>query len=890
MLALCHEIVDGQALTTALPPAQQSTAAGLGTPGVTESPIAILNSDFSSNLPDDPSRELLPEAVPEPTPPTGTPVNWEAEHQQWAGDTVTLTGGVVLHYRDYVMTADKVAYNRATTEVQAEGHLQVAGGPNDILIHASRGEMRLNAHTARFYDVSGSQGIRAVGRTLLYTTTNPLLYSGRELLEIGEGNYRIIDGTMTNCRLPHPDWRVIAHAIALADGKASTSNAFFELLNIPIFYFPVLRHAVADDDRESGFLIPVISNGSSIRGYTFGEQVYWAINRSMDLLVGSEYYSKRGWAPNGDFRYRGHNLNHAIVRWTALLDRGVKLEIGNTLGPAGAVAKPTIGAVAAAPPAATLPGPIGYELVNQGGVDLVAEGRQDLSPNTRVDGTAEYLSRYVYRLVFDDNYSQAISSQVASNVALTHERNGLVPSASFQRFEAYANTSSGNEVRILHLPELRYDVLDRPLAHSTASWGLGSSIDYLSRSEPNFHARNVGRLDFYPHLFLPIEAGGWSVTAEAALRDTAYTISQIPDLQNLDHGIPSISHDPLNRIDAEASVDIRPPALERDFNVFGGRVLRHVIEPELTYRYIGGIGAQAQNVLLFDTTDIVTDTNQAGFSLTQRFYVKPRAATNKSSQPCATQNSGVTDSSMAVSDVDALWDSDIAPSPAANAKCASKPREWASWRIAEEFYLDPDFNGALISGRRNIFQSTLDLTGIAFLTVPRNASPLISRVRFEAIDHLRIEWDMDIDPERRNLDSDNLYAGYSIGRTTFGIVHALLNAVNERNGSATTLRTQEIQPFVEFGKPSRAGLNLAANAGYEFDSSALQFAGAEAVYNWGCCGLSLGYRHFQLGTVGGVGRTESQWLYSFTLANFGNVGDIKRSKSIFRDPALPPLY
>jgi LPS-assembly protein len=830
---------------------------------------------------------LLPEAVPEPTPLTGTPVNWEAEHQQWAGDTVTLSGDVVLHYRDYVMTADKVTYNRATTEVQAEGRLQVSGGPNDILIHASRGEMRLNAHIARFYDVSGSQGVRAVGRTLLYTTTNPLLYSGRELLEIGEGNYRLIDGTMTNCRLPHPDWRIIAHTIALADSKASTSNAFFELINIPIFYFPVLRHAVTDGDRESGFLIPVISNGSSIRGYTFGEQVYWAINRSMDLLVGSEYYSKRGWAPNGDFRYRGHNLNHAIVRWTALLDRGVDQQIGNTLGPATAIAKPANGNGASAQPAATLPGPIGYEWVNQGGVDLVAEGRQDLSPNTRVDGTAEYLSRYVYRLVFDDNYTQAISSQVASNIALTHQRNGLISSGSFQRFETYANTSSGNEVRILHLPELRYDVLDRPLQHSNLSWGLGSSLDYLSRSEPNFHARNVGRLDFYPHLFLPIEVGGWSVTAEAALRDTAYTISQIPDLQNLDHGIPTISHDPLNRIDAEASVDIRPPALVRDFHVLGDRTLRHVIEPELFYRYIGGIGAQAQKVLLFDTADIVTDTSQAGFSLTQRFYVKPRAATSASSQPCTAQRSGF---SLPVSDVDALWDSDMTSSSAVNADCASKPREWASWQIAEEFYLEPDFNGALISGRRNIFESTLDLTGIAFLSTARNASPLVSRVRFEAIDNLRIEWDMDIDPERRNLDSNNLYAGYSFGQTTFGIVHALLNAVNERNGSATTLRTQELQPFVEFGKPSHAGLNLAANAGYEFDSSVLQFAGAEAVYNWGCCGLSLGYRHFQLGTIGGVGRTESQWLYSFTLANFGNIGDIKRSKSIFRDPALPPLY
>ncbi len=25
----------------------------------------------------------------------------------------------------------------------------------------------------------------------------------------------------------------------------------------------------------------------------------------MDMVLGTEYYSKRGWAPNGDFRYRG---------------------------------------------------------------------------------------------------------------------------------------------------------------------------------------------------------------------------------------------------------------------------------------------------------------------------------------------------------------------------------------------------------------------------------------------------------------------------------------------------------------------------------------------------------------------------------------------------------
>ena len=177
--------------------------------------------------------------------------------------------------------------------------------------------------------------------------------------------------------------------------------------------------------------------------------------------------------------------------------------------------------VPAAKPSATLPGPTGYELVNQGGVDLTVLGRKDLTPNTRVSGAMEYLSSYVYRLVFNDNYSQAISSQVASDVVLTHNHNGMIPSVWLDRFESFASTANGDEVRILRLPLVRYDVLDRPLGNSLLYWGLGSSAGYLNRSEPYFHSRNVGRLDFYPHLSMPFTAGGWSFYPEAALRDTA---------------------------------------------------------------------------------------------------------------------------------------------------------------------------------------------------------------------------------------------------------------------------------------------------------------------------------------------------------------------------------
>ena len=860
LLAACHLYLGAQApqvLTNAAPAAQRETGGALG-PG---SPSGL---PAAADLPNDPGQELLPQAVPEPAPETGTPVEADAKNQHWAGDTLTLTGDVVVHYRDYVIRADTATYNRATTELEADGHLQVTGGPNDVFINASHGDMRLNMHTARFYNVNGSQGVHAMGRTVVYSTPTPLLFSGRVLLQTGEGRYRVVDGSITNCRLPHPDWRIIAHSINLTDEKASTSNAFFEFLGLPIFYLPYLHHPANATSRVSGLLTPVISNGSSIRGYTLGEQVYWAINRSMDMVVGAEYFSKRGWAPNGDFRYKGPGLDHLIARWNALLDRGVE--------------EPVI---------VSTTHPTGYERVNQGGVDVNVLGRKDFTPQTRLAGTMEYLSSYVYRLVFDDNYAQAISSQVASDVVFTHNHRGMMPSVWLDRFESFASTNNGNEVRILRLPLVRYDVLDRPLGSGLIYWGLGSSLGYLNRSEPFFHSRNVGRFDFYPHLSMPIVGAGWSFLPEVALRDTVYTISQTPRLTG-PFTTPTISHSALNRTDLEASIDIRPPALERDYELpFWHRELRHVIEPELNYRYVGGIGVKVQDVLLFDTTDIASNVNEAGFSLTQRFYVR-----KTDEKPCGANREEV-------GDTDAGDGADAANGTGNTGACPSAPREWATWEIAQEYFIDPNFGGALIPGRRNVYDATLDLMAPTFLTSARNIAPITSRIRFEAIDNLRIQWDLAYDTILGQLAADNVFAGYSFGRTTLGIGHALLNAVDDQvtNGTTpstpatfSTLKSQQVQPFLEIGKPSGNGLNLAVNGGYDFVQHQVQYGGVQAVYNWNCCGLTLGYRRFELGTVGSTSRDETQWLYSFTLANFGAVGDIRRANSVFRDPMLPPAY
>ena len=81
----------------------------------------------------------MPIAEPEPMPATGVPVRWKADRETWSGHTATLYGVEDFHYRDYVLRADKVVYNQETSELQAEGHLQMSGGPADVVLTASRG-------------------------------------------------------------------------------------------------------------------------------------------------------------------------------------------------------------------------------------------------------------------------------------------------------------------------------------------------------------------------------------------------------------------------------------------------------------------------------------------------------------------------------------------------------------------------------------------------------------------------------------------------------------------------------------------------------------------------------------------------------------------------------
>ncbi|WP_164981411.1 LPS-assembly protein LptD [Silvibacterium dinghuense] len=858
LLLLCHSQLWSQALTKQFP--LGGTALSSSSASTPSSAVKTPVSD-SSALPEDASVESqIPEAHVVPPPPQGIPVRIQADSQTYvkadSGGVYTLLGHVVIHYKDYIISADRATYNQDTGEIVGNGHLHIDGGPDEAHLMADHGTINPDAHTGHFYDVSGTLGH---GRTsepklitkfvsgsgevqqakVLLASSSPFAITGKELIETGERQYHVIDGSMTSCQLPNPDWRLIAQNFFLNNNVAKGANSWFEfdglpvVHRVPVFYLPYVTHPIDSDSRQSGFVIPSFGSDTT-KGLILGEDYYQVLGRSADLTVGSQYYSKRGFAPRALFRYRGRDYDFATFRFVSLLDR--------------------------------LPG-----TENQGGVDMLFDGRHDFGPETRAVADLEYLSSYTYRQEFEDNYVVAINSEVKSQAFLSHAHNGLAESVAFNRYESYessSTTSSGEqEIKIIHAPTLAFDGVDQYLPGTPLMWGVTTTGTGLSRSEPGFQTTHfIPRIDLEPHLAMPLHFDSWHVRPAVGVRDTFYGSSQNPAPIG---ELPTERDASLNRKDFEADIDVRPPALERDFSspllakIFGAD-LRHTIEPEVEYRYVGGID-NFSSVMRFDTVDVASNTNELGYYLHQKIFLRPLKP-----HPCKGD--------------EALGPDDM---------CSSETSAWLNWEVGQKFFFNNTFGGAITDRTRNVLDTTLDLTGVAFVSHPRDYSPIISRLRMQTTSTTNLEWDMDYDTKTGRLDSSNLFGTYKHGDFSFTLADAHLHTLpgasppSDAKSSTSTLTTttssseeinfNQLRLTAVYGSPLKTGLSVGMNTGYDFTLDQLQYAGVQTTYNWNCCGLSFEVRRYALGTV----PEHTTYLYNFTLANVGTAGSLSWAERVF---------
>ena len=125
----------------------------------------------------------------------------------------------MIYYRNYIVHADHATYDDGSSEIHAQGHMMIDGGPDDEHFEADHGTINVDADTGDYFDVVGTLGVERNPRgRMVFTAPNPFALTGREVLQLGQGKYRVIHGTMTSCRLPKPDWRILSQTIELNNG------------------------------------------------------------------------------------------------------------------------------------------------------------------------------------------------------------------------------------------------------------------------------------------------------------------------------------------------------------------------------------------------------------------------------------------------------------------------------------------------------------------------------------------------------------------------------------------------------------------------------------------------------------------------------------------------
>ncbi len=770
-------------------------------------------------------------------------VTIKARQQSRQGDVYTLEGDVEILYGNYVLRAEHGTYNEATGDVEASGGVVFEGGPHEAHLSASRATYNVKTETAAFYEVAGTFGARVRGRAVVLTTSNPFVVAAREVHKVGRNRYIVSHGSITSCAEQAPRWTFNAEKIDLVAGEdAKVYHSSFRLMKVPLFYVPFSKLPATANSRNTGFLLPSLGQ-SSTKGFIVGDSVYWAINRWNDVTIGAQYFSDRGWSQSVHARSRPGENTVLELRYFGVQDRGA---------------------------------PVTHQ--DQGGDEARLTGETTLD-HWRAAASIDYLSSFLFRQAFSESYAQAVNSEVRSEAYLSHNLNGFSLNAIAARYQNFfqnpVTLAFSEQVKILHLPMVEFNALEQPLPRLQSSrlrWALDSSAGGLQRSEPGFVTANlVGRLDIRPRLALPLEFEGWRLRPEIAVHDTLYTQQVTPSPTN---PLGVASGEELNRRAVEASIELRPPAVERVFDrrLLGWQI-KHVVEPVFTYNYMNGIG-NFQNIIRFDQLDILSNTSEFEYDLIQRIYGRRRKLASPPGCEPAAPRAAFTEES--------LPPSYIPGAAAVPPRCEpeSPARELLTWEVKQKYYVNQTFGRALVAGRRNALASTIDLTGIAFLDEPRTWSPVISTLRLQTSANTDVQWQLDYDPVRGRINSSATFLEYRVGEYFAGLSHSyfheLPNTITPVFSNAP-LEFDQIRWLVGYGHPNKLGLSGGFSMGYDKDRNFLQYAAGQSTYNWDCCGVSFEYRHIN---VPGV-NVENQYRFAFTLANIGTFGNLRRQERLY---------
>jgi LPS-assembly protein len=460
----------------------------------------------------------------------------------------------------------------------------------------------------------------------------------------------------------------------------------------------------------------------------------------------------------------------------------------------------------------------------EGGYLFNATGIYPLGRGWETNVNINYLSSFLFRQAFTQSFNEAIFSEVNSTAYVTKHWSTFTFHGVFARHQLFQSSLENDQIVIRKLPSFEFLSRDRQISTRVLPlWvSLESSAGFLRRRQPLFETRSfMERFDVAPRVTTAFHFKGFHILPSMTFHSTTYGSSR-------DRETFQVKGDNLVRTAADFHVDLVTPTLEKIFQAprwLGGGRIKHVIEPRAHIRKVTGIG-NFLDIIRFDEIDMLANTTEGEVSLTNRFYTKKGAE---------------------------AW-------------------EVLTWQVRQRRYFDPTFGGALVEGQRNVFASSLSLTGYSFFDRPRSYSPIVSSLRFRPLSPAMIEWRTDYDPFWQRITNSTVTADVRVKeKYAFAIGH---NQV--RGAPAVSPNANQLLGRIGMGTEGGRGWNAGFSAVYDYRINTLQFATTEVSYNSDCCGLSIQYRRFSFGT-----RNENQFLVSFSVANIGSFGTLRKQEKLF---------
>jgi len=746
-------------------------------------------------------------------------VRLRADSQEKAKNSYRLRGHVEVTYRSMKLTADEVTYDEASGEVVGTGNVLFT----DPRSHIAADEVHYNIRTQKGWFSYGHGFIHSnprprpkaldnqnpfiqVNRSKVLYTENPFYVQGEEIVRLDENTYTVKHGRFSTCDCEAKGWSFSASEAKVdLDDKAIARGSVIRFLGVPFFYFPFLATSIARKPRHTGFLLPHIGN-SSIKGSIVGAGFFWAISPSMDLLLGLENYSLRGPAPRAQFRAKPSDHTDLTMDYFQVIDRD---KARQNRAPGESL--------------------------------KVVGNTTDLPFGFRGVAAVDFVSSLAFRETYSPTFTEAVNSEAHQVGFLTKDFSAYSFNVYASRYQDFlsAQRVPGNSIIIRQTPQFSFLGMDKQMGESPFYFSFQTSASGVGRTEPGLDLPSLSeRLDLHPEVTLRLkDFWGFHLTPSAGVDAGRYGISLDPN------------REPLSRLLGDFSLDLRPPSFERVFAwSLWGRRFKHVIEPDIVYRVVKARDpADLVNVVRYDDLDILSQTNEVEYSLTNVILARKDVPEGTTDKPHA--------------------------------------QEVISWRITQKYYFDPTFGGVLGPGNPIVWEPTLSLTGFHFIP-GRRMSPVVSDVKVAPFSFYDTELKVDLSPYGGGI----LDAGITshIRRGLYGLAftdfytnkNTYINLLEASTLSRATTTTNPIIPktsyhllnlLATFGDFNRKGLSGAFGVNYNLVQKIAAGAVGQLSYNFGCFGLNLEVQRFSLGNF----RQENMYRVAISLANVGTFGDFK---------------